>query len=389
LSENLSILNLENKTVYLIGTAHVSSDSADEAYSLIQDVKPDIVCIELDDERMQSMADPEAWKNTNIAEVIRKKKSSFLFVNIILSSYQKRLANQFDISAGQEMIVSMRAADEIGAKVVGIDRNIKTTFMRIWRNLGMWEKCKLFFSMILNFVSDEEISEEDLAELKQMDMLESALSELAIAFPTIKKYLVDERDLYLASSIQACDGDVVVAVVGAAHRPGIIKHIGEDIDKEDLDSVPPASKIGPILGWSIPTLLVVMMVWTMVINPKAGLEQLRQFSLYTSILASLGTLLAGGHIYSVLTSLVMAPFTAIHPLLAVGWFAGLVEATMRKPKVVDFETLSDDLASFKGLWQNKVTKVLLVVMLANIGGTIGTFMGGLNIFKIFTDFVIK
>ena len=387
-NKSYTVIQSENKTVYLIGTAHVSSVSADEAFSLIKEVRPGTVCIELDNERIESLKNPDSWKNTDIFSVIKEKKTSYFLVNIILSSYQSRLAKQFDINAGQEMTDSIKAAGEVGAQVVGIDRSIKTTFMRIWRNLGFFEKMKLIFSGLMSFLSDEEITEDDLAEIRDQDMLESALSELSLSFPTVKKYLVDERDMYLAESIKECSGDTVVAVVGAAHVPGIIENFEKSensTDKSELEFIPPPSAAGKIAGWLIPMALLFMMVYTLISDFSSGLEQLKQWSLYTGILAAAGTLLAGGHIASILVSLVLAPLTALHPLLAVGWFSALTEAKIRKPKVSDFESLPSDLSTFRGFMRNKVIKILLVAALANLGATIGVFIGGINIITIFRN----
>ena len=95
----------------------------------------------------------------------------------------------------------------------------------------------------------------------------------------------------------------------------------------------------------------------------------------------LGVLICRGNILSMLTAFVAAPITSLNPLLAAGWFAGLVEAKILKPTVADFDSLSDDLNTFKGFVTNKVTRILLVVTLANLGSTIGTFVSVLNIVK--------
>ncbi|MCL1802717.1 MAG: TraB/GumN family protein [Eubacteriaceae bacterium] len=383
-NENVTLISLEGKQIYLLGTAHVSAESAIEAYELIKSVEPETVCIELDSERLYSLTHAEDWSKTNITDVIKQKRSAFMFISIILSSYQKRLAKQFGISAGQEMINSVKAAEEIGAEIVPIDRSIKTTFLRIWRFLSFAEKFKLLFSGIVGFLDDEEITEETLADLKTKDMLESALNELSVAFPSIKKYLVDERDLYLASGIAECEGEKVVAVVGAAHKAGILEHIEDKgIDRDKLNEAPESSKAGKALAWILPLAIVGIIAATLLKDPKAGFEQLKSWAISTSLLAGAGTLIGGGHILSILTAIVVAPFTSLNPLIAAGWFAGLVEAKLRNPTVGDFESLSDDLAKVSGLWKNRVTKILLVMVFANLGSSIGTIMGGIDIFKIF------
>jgi pheromone shutdown protein TraB len=43
-------------------------------------------------------------------------------------------------------------------------------------------------------------------------------------------------------------------------------------------------------------------------------------------------------------------------------------------KVKDFESLLDDISSFKGFWRNKITRILLVVVFTNLGASLGTFV---------------
>ena len=92
---------------------------------------------------------------------------------------------------------------------------------------------------------------------------------------------------------------------------------------------------------------------------------------------------------SILTAFIAAPITSLNPLLAAGWFAGLVEASVRKPKVKDFENLTEDVNSVKGMWKNRVTRILLVVILANVFSSLGTFIGGTDIIKTFLETVFR
>ena len=388
MNQNISIIELNNKTIYLLGTAHVSQNSAKEAYDLIHEVKPDCVCIELDDERFEGIQNENKWKDTDIFTIIKQKKVGFMFANIILGSYQKRLAEQFGIKAGYEMIQSIQAANEVNARIVNADRNIKTTFMRIWRKMRFPQKIKLIFNLLLGFLDDEEMTEEDLEQLKTQDMLQSALNQLGDEFPDIKKYLLDERDMFIAQKIKEADGDVVVAVVGAAHAPGIKVNINNDTNLDEISEVPNPSKLNKVIGWIIPIIIILMIGVTMVNDMTSGMDQIKQWILYNSICSALFTIFAFGHILSIITAFIVAPITSLNPLIAAGWFAGLVEAYMRKPTVSDFENLSSDLVSLKGVWKNKLTRVFLVVILANVGSTLGTILGGVGIFNIFKNLFI-
>jgi Uncharacterized homolog of PrgY (pheromone shutdown protein) len=176
-----------------------------------------------------------------------------------------------------------------------------------------------------------------------------------------------------------------VAVLGAAHVPGIKEEIFKDQDIKKLEVIPPKSNVGKIIGWMIPIVLVGVIVATFIANPSSGWEQAKTWIIWNGALSALGTLIAGGHIVSVVVAFFAAPITSLNPLLAAGWVAGTSEAHFRKPKVEDFESLPKDLGSIKGLWKNKVTKVLMVVVFANLGSVLGTWLGGLNIIGIFIN----
>jgi len=385
LESNITRLSYNDKEIILIGTAHVSKNSVDEVRETIEKERPNSICIELDQQRYEAINQKDKWSNTDLVQIIKSKRAGFMFVNILLSNYQRKLAEQFGIESGQEMMEGIACAKEYGAELVLADRSIQITFNRIWRGCSLWEKVKVLFSIILSVVDDEEITEEDLENLKSDDMLTAALSEMGSAFKGVKKYLVDERDQYLAYKIKNAPGNKVVAVLGAAHVPGIKEEIYKEQNIAELEVVPPKSNVGKVIGWMIPIILLALIVVTFIANPSSGWEQAKTWILWTGLLAALGTLLAGGHILSILTAFVAAPITTLHPLLAAGWFAGMTEAHFRKPKVEDFESLPKDLGSIKGLWRNKVTKVLMVVVFANLGSSMGTWLGGINIIGIFIN----
>lgn len=380
---NVHRLDYQGKEIILIATAHVSKNSAEEVKEVINREKPDSICIELDDGRYKSLKEKDKWKNTDIVKVIKDKKVGFMFANILLSNYQRKIAEQFNISAGQEMIQGMKSSEEIGANLVLADRNIQTTFTRVWRGVSLWGKLKLMASILYSLLDDEEISEEDLEKMKQEDMLSAALSELSSSFPGLKKYLVDERDQYLANKIKNAPGNKIVAVLGAAHVPGIKKEIYLEQDMEKISAIQPKSPLSKISGWIIPLLIVAFILFTLSIDKITGIDQIKSWILWNGSLAALGTVIAMGHPLSILVSFLLAPISSLHPLIAVGWFAGLIEAHFRKPKVEDFESLAKDLYSVKGMWKNKVTRVLLVVILANLGSVLGTAISGVDIINSF------
>lgn len=321
----------------------------------------------------------------DIFKVIKEKKATLLLMNLAISSFQKRMAKQFGIQAGQEMIQGIESAKEIGADLVLADRNIQITFARIWNNVGFWGKAQLLSQVFFSIFSNEEISEEELEKMKNQDTINAILKEFTASFPKLKTPLIDERDQFLAQKIKDAPGKKVVAVLGAAHVPGIKEEIKKEHDLRRLSERPPKSKVPKIIGWSIPILIFALIAYTFYANPSAGWQQTISWILWNGSLSALGAALAFGHPLAILTAFVAAPITSLNPLLAAGWFAGAAQAYMRKPHVRDFEKLSEDVFSLKGFWHNKVTRILLVVVLANLGSSVGTFIGGADVIRLFLE----
>ncbi|MGY0694436.1 TraB/GumN family protein [Virgibacillus sp. FSP13] len=383
--ENITRLKLDDKEFILIGTAHVSKNSAEQVKEVVDSENPDAICIELDEQRYQSIVEENKWRDTDIFKVIKEKKASLLLMNLAISSFQNRMAKQFGINPGQEMIQGIRSAEETGADLVLADRNIQTTFSRIWGGIGLKGKATLLMQIIGSIFSKESITEEELEKMKNQDTINTILNEFTESFPKLKTPLIDERDQYLAQKIKDAPGKKVIAVLGAAHVPGITKEIKKDHDLKRLTEIPPKSKVPKIIGWSIPILIIALIAYTFISNPSAGYQQTLSWILWNGSFSALGVIIALGHPLTILTAFVAAPISSLNPLIAAGWFAGIVQAYIRRPSVRDFEKLSEDVFSIKGFWHNSVTRILLIVVLANLGSSLGTFIGGADVVRLFFE----
>lgn len=383
-NKDIHYISLNDKDIFLIGTAHISRASAEMVKNFIIEEKPDSVCVELCQSRYQSITDPEKWKNMDIITIIKQKKALLLLVNLILSAFQKRLARQLGLNPGQEMIEAIKAAQENNINLVLADRDIQITFARIWKKLGFFGKFRLLFMLLLSIFSQEDISEEEIERLKSEDVLTAALNDLAVSFPRLKSSLIDERDQYLAEKIKNAPGKKIVAVVGAGHIPGIKTEIYKEHDLNSLTYVPKSANWVKWALWAIPIAIIVMIISTFRVSTISGVNQILQWLIWNGSLAALGALITAAHPLSILTAFLAAPITSLNPLLAAGWFAGIVEAIVRKPRVEDFEDLGN-ITTFRDFFRNRVTKILLVVALTNLGSSFGTFIGGAKIIQIFVD----
>jgi pheromone shutdown-related protein TraB len=367
---------LNDKKIILVGTAHISQDSIDEVTQVIREEKPDTVCVELCQSRYDSIHNANRWKNMDIIKVIKQGKTPVLLANLMMSAFQKKMGDKLGVKPGTEMVKALEIAKEVEADTVLADRDVTITLKRTWGKLSLWEKMKLFAQLFFGIFESPDISEEDIEKLKEKDMLTEAIETLSKALPSVKTVLVDERDLYLATKITQAEGETIVAVVGAAHTPGIKKHINSPVDLSELEILPKPKKTGKILKWVIPLTMLAVIIYGFVgVDIKVGLEMAKLWILINGVLAALGAILVGAHFITIVSAFLAAPLTSLNPTIAAGWVAGLTEAWIRKPKVEDFENLANDITSIRGFRKNKVTKILLVVVFCNLGSAIGTFVG--------------
>ena len=374
-SGNVLRLSFEDKEIVLVGTAHVSRESVDLVQNVIEAEKPDTVCVELCPSRYQSIVDANQWKNTNILKVIKEKKAFLLLANLMLASFQRRIGEKFGVKPGAEMLQAMQSAESVGAHIHLADRDVRTTLSRTWRLMKFKSKVKVLAELLTSLGELGDIKEEDIESMKNKDVLEALLSEVGEKLPEIRSILIDERDQYLAQKIRTAPGEKIVAVVGAGHVPGIQKYWQAPVDLAALDEVPPPGKLAGILQWSFPLLIVGLIASVFFTAGAAtGKDVIKWWVLANSGFAGLGAAMALGHPVTVLSAVVAAPFATLNPLIAAGWISGLVEAFMREPKVKDFEDLAQDISSWKGFWRNKITRILLVVVLTNLGAVTGNFI---------------
>jgi pheromone shutdown-related protein TraB len=368
-------LSINDKEIILVGTAHVSHASVDLVKEVILAHQPDTVCVELCASRFQSISQHDRWQNTDIVKVIRDKKAFLLLANLLLASFQKKIAKNLEIRPGQEMIQAIESAKEQGADLCLADRDIRTTLSRAWRTMGLWAKFKLVFQLLLSIGQAGDISEEDVERMKQEDVLQSVLADVSKSLPMIRTILIDERDQYLAHKIRSAAGRKIVAIVGAGHMPGIKRFINAPIDIQPLVNVPEKPNFLTVLKWLIPIGIIGLIIAGFFHGgSKAGSNMITWWVMTNGVLAGLGAVVALAHPLTIATSIVAAPLTSLNPMIAAGWVSGLVEAFSRKPRVIDFENLQEDIYSLRGFWRNKVTRILLVVIFTNLGSSIGTFV---------------
>jgi len=385
------IVEVERDGVHytLLGTAHVSRASVEAVRAQIEHGGFDAVAIELCPSRHKALTDTTAWREMNLFSIIRDGKAGMMMASLALAAYQRRIAEQFGIEPGAEMKAAMDAASAAGLPLQLIDREIGITMRRTSARLSWWRRWVLINGMILSLFSREELSEADVERLKQGDILNETFSEFASSSPELYASLIEERDRYMAAKLRLENSNGaakrVLAVVGAGHLEGTAKALREDVEPRQqidlLNAQPARSRILKFIPWLILVAVLTGFGIGFARSPELGLALIATWVLINGGLSALGAAIARGHPLTVLSALLAAPLTSLNPTIGAGMVTGAVEATLRKPRVVDFEALRDDVVRLSGWWRNRVARVFLVFFLSNLGSAVGTWVAGLSMLR--------
>ena len=373
----------------LLGTAHVSAQSAEDVRCLVRSGEFDAVAIELCDARHRNLSDPDALAQLDLFEIFRQGKAGMVAANLALGAFQQRVAEQSGIEPGAEMRAALEEARNHELPLLLVDRDVGVTLKRIHASVPWWQRMSLFTGLLGSVMSRQKVSPEEIERLKEGDVLESTFSEFAAESAALYTPLISERDRYMVLRLaeQAPPGRYrnVLVVIGAGHMQGMVEHLEAPLpaapqqERQSLEVTPPPSQLWRALPWLITALVLIGFVIGFSRNTELGWQLVAEWFLINGILSGAATLVALAHPITVLATALAAPLTSLNPTIGAGFVAAGVELWLRKPKVRDFSMLRHDVTALKGWWRNRVSRTLLVFLFATLGSAAGTWIAGFRI----------
>jgi len=203
--------------ITLIGTGHVFNLSQ-ALLNIFDDKQPEILCVELDKQRFNALMmkknDPEGFKNAqkNLPAIYK-----------MLSRFQESMANEYGVTAGEEMITTINYAQSHQLPVAFIDMNAQRLFSRMLKSMSFREKLRMMFSGFGGLFVSKKRVEKELGKLE--GNFDSYIDQIGKKFPTIKRVLIDERNEHMAQQLKMAteQHEKIIAVIGDGHVPGISK----------------------------------------------------------------------------------------------------------------------------------------------------------------------
>lgn len=202
--------------ITLVGIGHIF-DLEKKLEEIISREKPNLVCIELDEERFRSL----------LLDT-RKGDADVPFAYNLLARFQRKIAKLYGVKAGSEMLAAANIAKERGIRIEFIDVNIREVFNKMWKKIPFKEKFRLFLSFIVSIFVGKSQVERELKRYQDNETL--FLEEISKSLPTVKRIIVDERDQFMAERLKdlSKDHERIVAIVGDGHVRGIERYLREE-----------------------------------------------------------------------------------------------------------------------------------------------------------------
>jgi pheromone shutdown-related protein TraB len=373
--------------IRLLGTAHVSAQSVEDVKKAIEEYRPDMIAVELDLARFEALK--KVAKEPSVDEVLELKNFNQLLIQWILSYLQRRIGLDVGVEPGAEMKAAIAEAEARRIPLSLVDRDIRLTLLRFWQSLGILGKLKMFYALVVSLAEVDELGEMDIESLKDQSVMDMVMEEFRKFSPEGAKSLIDERDAFIAHNLvhlRNQDIGKILAVVGAGHVHGINRYL------EDPSALPPLEELtrqprsfpwGLVFGVAVTALFVLLL--SAIGFSGVGLGTLLYAFLFWVVihgaLSAALTLAVGGHPYTALTCFGVAWMTSLHPLLAVGWIAAVVEARVRRPEVADFRKIYEA-ETLTEMARIPLFRVVLIAAVANLGSMLGTFLYFIFLFPV-------
>lgn len=205
-------------SILLVGVGHVFQ-IAPAIQALIHQQPPEIVALELDPARMAGLEQRAAgtWD-------AQKAHASAPRMYRTLAKVQEDIAAAYGTDVGGEMLAGVRAAQAVGARIELIDVSGEESIRRLSAEMTLWEKAKLFSSLVASkFSFGRKRTVEDEIAKYQRDP-GAYLARVARAYPTLHRILIAERNAHMGKRLRDLEagGKRVVALVGDGHVEGLV-----------------------------------------------------------------------------------------------------------------------------------------------------------------------
>ncbi len=210
------------KNLILLGTSHIARQSIEEISRIIEEIKPEIVAVELDNKRIHALLSGNTGK-PSYRDIKRIGFKGFLFASLGAWA-QKKLGQQVGVMPGEEMKTAVKLAKKHDLKIALIDDDIEVILKKLSKNLSWKEKWNFAVDLFKSVFGIERVKF-DLSKVPEEKLIATLIGKLRKRYPNLYKVLINDRNNLMAERIaelmEKNPDKKVFAIVGAGHIQGI------------------------------------------------------------------------------------------------------------------------------------------------------------------------
>ena len=218
---------MKYKNLTIIGTSHIAKQSLDEVKRTIEEEKPDIIALELDEQRLYSLMSRKKPK-ASIYNIGRIGFKGFIF-SLIGAWAEKKLGEIVGVSPGDEMKTAVRLARKNKIRIALIDQNIEVTLKRFSKALSWREKWNFIADLFKAFILRKKEIEFDLSTVPDEKIIKKMINHVKKRYPNIYRVLIEERNIIMADNLSKLmdlnKDKKIVAIIGAGHEKEMVEMI--------------------------------------------------------------------------------------------------------------------------------------------------------------------
>lgn len=373
---NLDIHELKNdgRAVIVVGTRVVTPEAVAQLQQLIESHAPSAVVLDYDETRWRWLGRLRDGEEFDLVDVLKSGEMSELNARLAHGVAGKYEAPRCDVPEDDEFRLAAVAAERVGAAVVFGRRKVEIEGVRAWRTISLGERLGLALRLVVGSLKRATVDREDLDEaIASFDPIEARRSTLERA-RNAAHVTIDEAQAWLARVMADTAGDIVV-VTRAANIDGLMAHMKLDNDVSDMEVVPPKSLISRVLPWAFSAAIVGAFILGFVFADTDKMMGAVTIWVVVNMIASaIGAAAALAHPLAILATSLSAPFVSLNPAVGAGMVGAVAQAFVAPPPVRDMDMVGDDIAEIKGWWRNRLSRLLLIFIFANVASSIGSFI---------------
>lgn len=370
-------LKTPHAEIDVLATTVVGRDTVAAIREKIVSRPPDVVVVDYDESRWRWLADPAFREQADLVDIIRKKELPVLNARLAMGILRKVISPPTEeVSEDEEVRVAVETARELGIDVVFSRRAVEVEGVRAWRRSSLAARVRLLLALVFGSLRRTSLAVAGAHEVREQFDARARRAEVERrAGAAAAAVVFNEAELWSASVLGALQGRVLF-VTREIQFPGIEAALElDDVSTAGLGHVPEPSLFARVLPWLFSAGIIAAFVFGFAFGDFEKMKTALTMWIVAHVaLAGLGAAASGGHPWTIAAAGLSAPFVSLNPAVGAGMIGAFVQAIAAPPSVRDMDKVGDDIAHWRGWWRNRLSRILLVFVLANLGSTAASFL---------------